>query len=178
MRPTFSEDDVGKTVGNVDGTAVGNVATVEGGVAAVDTDPGLGDSIRAALGRETEPDQLARVDASDVAEITDDAVRLAGVESGERDLGPTSGEIGDTTPRDEESEDEEEDVAAGERPPGATGRSRGIAGRRTAADGPVDDRPIPPRRGASRLDSRQSIHSGTDLSEVLFCSGANECMVP
>lgn len=117
MGTTFSEDDVGKTVENADGVAVGNVATVEGDVAEVDTDPGLGDSIRAALGWETETDQPTRVDASDVAEITDDAVRLVGGESGERDIGPTSGEIGGTTPRDEESEGEEEDVAAGERPP-------------------------------------------------------------
>lgn len=117
MSPTFSEDDVGKTVENADGTAVGNVATVEGDSAEVDTDPGLGDSIRAALGWETGTDQPTRIDASDVAEVTDDAVRLEPTGS-ERDLGPASGELGGTaTPRDEESDSGEDGVAPGERPP-------------------------------------------------------------
>lgn len=118
MTGTFSEDDVGKTLENADGMAVGNVASVEGNTAEVDTDPGLGDSIKAALGWETDTDRPTRIDASDVAEVTDDAVRLEATESGERDVGPTSGEIGGTsTPRDEESSSEEDDVEDGERPP-------------------------------------------------------------
>lgn len=94
MCATFSEDDVGKTVENEEGRAVGTVAAVEGGAAEVDTDPSLGDSIRAALGWESDPDETARIDADAVAEITDEAVRLESSPTGQRDLGPTSGELG------------------------------------------------------------------------------------
>ncbi|ADJ16401.1 midas domain-containing protein [Halalkalicoccus jeotgali] len=71
-----TDEDTGKSVVDSTGQEVGIVNAVEGGTIHVETDPGLTDSIKATLGwGDTEGTQT--IDASHVAEITDDAVHLA-----------------------------------------------------------------------------------------------------
>ncbi|WP_254768139.1 hypothetical protein [Salinilacihabitans rarus] len=78
MCAQFTDDDVGKTVVDANGDEVGLVAVVEGDVAHVEPDPGILDSIKAAIGwDEPGPDTVA-LEAESVAEITGDAVRLRG----------------------------------------------------------------------------------------------------
>ncbi|MDL5362158.1 DUF2171 domain-containing protein [Halalkalicoccus sp. NIPERK01] len=98
-RPT--EDDEGKNVIDSTGERIGIVASVESGTIHVETDPGLTDSIKATLGwGDTEDTQT--IDASHVAEISDDTVHLAAEDSGatDVDVGETSG-TGAAAPTDE-----------------------------------------------------------------------------
>lgn len=106
-----TEEDTGKTIVDSTGEEIGIVNAVEGGTIHVETDPGLTDSIKATLGwGDTEGTQT--IDASHVAEITDDAVHLApddpeatdvdagaatGTEATETDMGGAEGAVaGDT----------------------------------------------------------------------------------
>ncbi|MFC6719512.1 hypothetical protein ACFQGT_14015 [Natrialbaceae archaeon GCM10025810] len=76
MSPTFSDDDVGKRIENVEGEAIGRVTAVEEDVAYGETDPGVTDSIKATLGWETDRDEIVSIRADDVSEVTDEAIRL------------------------------------------------------------------------------------------------------
>lgn len=109
MCATFSEDDVGKLVEDANGESVGVVAAVEDDTIRIETDPGLFDTMKAALGWETDAEGTASIDESDVAEITDNGIRLAADRSsgggsgghdsviereegaGRRDVGPETG---------------------------------------------------------------------------------------
>ena len=97
MCATFTEDDIGKTVEDPNGAAIGVVASVEGGTALVEPDPDATDSIKAALGWEQEPDETVPVEPSSVDVITDEAVRLESeYESGSAES-PTNAETGTET---------------------------------------------------------------------------------
>lgn len=74
---SLTDDDTGKTVRTPDGAAVGQVATVEEGTAYVETDPGILDSVKATLGWEGDREGAVAVEPDDVAEVTDDTVRLS-----------------------------------------------------------------------------------------------------
>lgn len=78
MCATFTEDDIGKTVEEPNGAAIGIVASVEEGTALVEPDPDATDSIKAALGWEHDPDETVPVEPASVDVITGKAVRLEG----------------------------------------------------------------------------------------------------
>lgn len=126
MNAIFSDDDTGKKVKNANGMAIGTVAMVDEDTAYVETDPGVADSIMAALGWETNPEDTVPLDESTVHEITDDAIHLKGDRSsqdsagdaendtikrdestGQRDVGPAATETG-------EAENEGSEEAEGE----------------------------------------------------------------
>ena len=109
MGTTFTENDVGKPVTDTDGTAVGIVTGVEGNVAYVEPDPDVTDSIRAALGWKSDPEETIAVDGGSVYEITEDSIVLEGRHSSdgsgdtghsrvtERDEGVGQRDVGDET---------------------------------------------------------------------------------
>lgn len=75
MCATFSGDDVGKTVRDREGTAIGTVEAIDGDTARVEVDSGVTESIKSALGwGDDEGD--ASVDGRNVEKITDEAVVL------------------------------------------------------------------------------------------------------
>ncbi|NUC74713.1 hypothetical protein HTZ84_20845 [Haloterrigena sp. SYSU A558-1] len=78
MCATFSNDDVGKSVVNGNGEAVGVVASVEGDVAHVRPETAAVDSVKSSIGWEGVADAAHPLDTDSVREITDDAVRLEG----------------------------------------------------------------------------------------------------
>lgn len=109
MCATVSDDDVGKTVEDADGMAVGLVAAVEGEQLYVEPNPGLMDSLKAAIGWESSREDAVPVDESSIRMVTDDAIRLEPTQASEpdadddgfvdrdegpatRDVGPTAGE--------------------------------------------------------------------------------------
>ncbi|PCR91295.1 hypothetical protein [Natrinema ejinorense] len=71
MTAQLTDDDVGKTVVDAEGTELGIVATVENGRAAVDPNPSLAEQVLASIGWGSEDeedyvvteDMLERVDA-------------------------------------------------------------------------------------------------------------------
>ncbi|WP_312910823.1 hypothetical protein [Natronosalvus caseinilyticus] len=82
MCATFTADDVGKTVENDEGTAVGVVVSVEDDTAFVEPDPGIVDSLRAALGWSSDPQDAVPLHESDVRAV-DETIRLEAFPSSE-----------------------------------------------------------------------------------------------
>lgn len=78
MSPTFTDDDVGKRVENANGEEVGVIAAIDGNTAHVDPDPGITDSIKAALGWESGSEDTLTLDAAAVSQISGNTVRLEG----------------------------------------------------------------------------------------------------
>lgn len=76
MCPSFTDDDVGKTVVNASGDTVGVIAAVETGSARVDPDPGVTDTIKAALGWEGSTEETVSLEEHAVESITAEAVHL------------------------------------------------------------------------------------------------------
>ena len=77
VRIDFSDGDKGKKVVNARGETVGRVVDVRHGTAYVDPDPSLGDTIMSKLGwGDADGDEYPLQEAN-VAEITDDEVRLS-----------------------------------------------------------------------------------------------------
>ncbi|WP_276254466.1 hypothetical protein [Halomontanus rarus] len=130
MSPTFTDDDVGKTVENANGEEVGVVAAIDGNTARVDPDPGITDSIKAALGWESGSEDTLTLQGGSVAEITGNVVYLEGEslnrdatdgrnrdtvgERRERDAGRSSGEPMSSDPEEADREvDTETDTSAG-----------------------------------------------------------------
>lgn len=75
-RKTVTDDDEGKRVVNASGTEIGMVTAVRDGVAHVDPDPGITDTIRSKLGwGKTDEDDYA-LEASRIDTVTDDEIRL------------------------------------------------------------------------------------------------------
>jgi hypothetical protein len=72
----LTEEDVGKRVVSTDGDEVGTITEVRGRTAYVDPDPGMLDSIEAKLDWEDTGEDTYPVSADNVAEVTDDEVRL------------------------------------------------------------------------------------------------------
>lgn len=100
MSLTFTPDDVGKTVESADGKVLGVVAAVDQTTAYVEPDPGVTDSIKAALDWHGDSESVVPLAGDAVREISDDAVTLeaefpeksitsadAGGDGGERDGG-------------------------------------------------------------------------------------------
>lgn len=76
MSPAFTDADVGKLVESADGQEVGSVASVDGETAYVESSPGETAAISAAVGRESEGDDVVVLPAEAVARVTDTAVEL------------------------------------------------------------------------------------------------------
>ncbi len=88
MCPQFTAKDVGKRVHDENGEDIGMVTDVDQGVAHVEPDPGITDSIKAALGWSSPSGDTVTLRESDVSRITDDVVHLGG--QSQSDMG-TSG---------------------------------------------------------------------------------------
>lgn len=75
---TFGDSDEGKRVVNSSGETVGRIVDVRGGVAYIDPDPDIMDTVEAKLGwgDATDDPNSYPLRMSDVLEITDDEVRL------------------------------------------------------------------------------------------------------
>ncbi|WP_254862890.1 PRC-barrel domain containing protein [Halovivax gelatinilyticus] len=99
MCASFSDDDVGKTVVNASGEEVGLVSAVEHDTLRVKPDPGITDSIKAALGWEGTSENTYPLQEESIDRITDDEIRLTGgFQEGERSAaGGTSPSGRDTT---------------------------------------------------------------------------------
>lgn len=76
MSPTFTTDDVGKTVESAAGEALGIIASVDDETAYVEPDPGATDSIKATLDWESSPGDAVPLPDDSVHRVTDDAIRL------------------------------------------------------------------------------------------------------
>lgn len=76
MARAFTDDDVGKTVLNSDGTEVGTVMEVHGDTAHVDMDAGITDQIKAKLGWGEADEDAYPLEHDRVETITDDEIRL------------------------------------------------------------------------------------------------------
>lgn len=72
----LTEDDEGKRVVSTDGEKIGMVAEVRSGTAYVDPDPGMFDQIKAKLNWGDVDEDTYPLNADDVAEVTDDEIRL------------------------------------------------------------------------------------------------------
>jgi hypothetical protein len=72
----FTDDDVGKSVVNADGTEIGIIAAVEHGTAYVDADPGLTTKIKSSLGWEDIDDDAYPLQEEAVETVTEDEIRL------------------------------------------------------------------------------------------------------
>lgn len=168
MCTQFTDDDVGKTVRNADGDEVGIVTVVEGDVVHVEPDPGILDSIKAAIGwDEPGPDTVA-VEAESVAEVTGDAVRLRG------DL---SGSVGAAGPTDEDRREEQIERARERTPSTGEPRERDraddeMAGEERGVDeaaGPGDERGSgvarEPGQEGARTDARGEAEPRTEPDE-------------
>ncbi|QLG49000.1 hypothetical protein [Natrinema halophilum] len=77
MSASLSDDDVGKTVVDVEGKELGIVASVEDGRAYVDPDPSLAEQLLASVGWEGQDDEDYHV-TEDMLERVDDEVVLRG----------------------------------------------------------------------------------------------------
>lgn len=123
MCATFTDDDVGKTVEDPNGAAIGVVASVEGETALVEPEPDAMDSIKAVLGWEHDPDETIRIEPSSVDVITGETVRLERDRSSETadESAVEASEGGETDGHDPAIEQDED--TGGSRSVGATGNT-------------------------------------------------------
>ncbi|MFC6767960.1 hypothetical protein [Natrinema soli] len=77
MTASLTDDDVGKTVVDVEGKELGIVATVDGSRAAVDPDPSVAEQVLASVGWEGEDDEDYVV-TEDMLQRVDNEVILRG----------------------------------------------------------------------------------------------------
>jgi hypothetical protein len=75
----LTEDDVGKDVVNTNGATVGIVVSVEDGVAHVDVDPNITDTVKAKLGLNDVSGQTFPLNPGDVSASTDDELRVTDI---------------------------------------------------------------------------------------------------
>ena len=74
---TVTDEDEGKRVLNARGDEIGRVTEVRNGVAYVDPDPSITDTIKAKLGWGDKDDEEAfRLDPTNIETVTDDEIRL------------------------------------------------------------------------------------------------------
>lgn len=128
MSPTFTDDDVGKTVETAEGRALGVVTGVDRETAYVDPKQQLTDSIKATLDWETGAEDAVPLAADAVQRITDDAVRLE----------PGFLEESLTTGSDEDGADRSEEPEAGT-PEGEVESGGGESATGANADADVDE---------------------------------------
>ncbi|QCS42336.1 helix-hairpin-helix domain-containing protein [Natrinema versiforme] len=76
MCARLSESSVGKTVESANGEVIGTVAAVEGDTAVVEPNPGVMDSIKAALGWERAHEDTVMVHEDAIETTADDVIRL------------------------------------------------------------------------------------------------------
>ncbi|ELY63799.1 helix-hairpin-helix domain-containing protein [Natrinema versiforme] len=76
MSTRLSESAVGKTVESANGEVIGTVAAVEGDTAVVEPNPGVMDSIRAALGWERAHEDTVMIHEDAIETVGDDVIRL------------------------------------------------------------------------------------------------------
>lgn len=76
MAISLTDADEGKRVIDANGNEVGIVSTVEGETALVDPDPNLTDDIKSSLGFGDADEDTFPLQTADVAEVTDDEIRL------------------------------------------------------------------------------------------------------
>lgn len=79
----ITESDEGKSVVR-DDTTIGIVATVEHGTAYVEPDPGLTDKLKAQLGWGDIDEEVFPLQEGDIADVTDDEIRLRTTERSSR----------------------------------------------------------------------------------------------
>ncbi|OLZ41200.1 hypothetical protein A6E15_09465 [Natrinema saccharevitans] len=87
MSLQFTDDDIGKDVVNDAGDEVGMIVDVDHGTAHVEPDPGITDSIKAALGWTDSGEDTYPLQEAAVGHITDDAIHLEGDRSSGRSAG-------------------------------------------------------------------------------------------
>ena len=75
-RTNLTEQDEGKHVVNADGDTIGVISGFRGGRAYVDPDPGITDKIMSRLGWADVDEDDYPLETDNVANITDDEVRL------------------------------------------------------------------------------------------------------
>lgn len=75
-RTNVMDDDEGKMVTNANGKKVGIVSEVRDGMAYVDPDPGITDSIRSRLGWGDADQDDYRLERNRIGSITDDEIKL------------------------------------------------------------------------------------------------------
>jgi hypothetical protein len=73
---TFTDAEEGKTVRDQSGNEIGRIVKVEGGVAHVDPDPGITDTVMSKLGWGDRHEGTYEIEPSAVDSVTDDEVRL------------------------------------------------------------------------------------------------------
>jgi hypothetical protein len=76
MVHTFTEDDEGKKVKDVDGNTVGMISDVDHGTAYVDPDPGIGEKIMAKLGWSDRDEDDYPLQEEAIDRVDDDGVHL------------------------------------------------------------------------------------------------------
>lgn len=75
----LSEDDIGKDVVNTNGAKVGLVVSVEDGVAHVDVDPNITDTVKAKIGLNDVSKETFPLNSGDVSAISDDEIRVTNI---------------------------------------------------------------------------------------------------
>ncbi len=73
----ITTDDEGKRVVSADGEKIGMVTEVRGGMAYVDPDPGMFESIKAKMDWGDAGEDSYPLDGDKIAEVTDDEIRLS-----------------------------------------------------------------------------------------------------
>ncbi|ELZ13492.1 hypothetical protein C479_01566 [Halovivax asiaticus JCM 14624] len=171
MCTAFGEDDVGKSVVNASGEEIGMVTAVEHGTAHVTPDPGVTDSIKAALGWEGTGENAYPLQEESVERVTGDEIRLSGdlhdetVSGGAMDTGREAGhdrgvsstEMGSTdTPADRR------DGSAGRSDTqGHDDEATGLSGTGAAGD---DESTIPDRDATGRVGESDGLDEPADRS--------------
>jgi len=75
-RTRLNETDEGKKVIDSDGNEIGMISGFRGGMAYVDPDPGIAESVMSTLGWSDIDESDYALDQDDVETVTDDEVRL------------------------------------------------------------------------------------------------------
>ncbi|ELY55761.1 hypothetical protein [Natronolimnohabitans innermongolicus] len=117
MSPTFTDDDIGKSLESADGDRLGVVVDIDRETAYVEPTPDAADATRAVLDWDESATEAVPVTDDAVTEIGDDAIRLEGAFDAES---VTAGSTGDRSAVDEDQREtvggDDDDVqrAAGE----------------------------------------------------------------
>lgn len=121
MSPTFTDDDIGKTVESAEGEALGVIVDIDAETAYIEPESDITDSTKAVLNWEGSSENTVPVADTAVSRITDDSVRLESAFQKESiQTGPTGG---DTTPGQRAGRSERQDT---EYTPGEPVESSGI----------------------------------------------------
>lgn len=128
MDPTVSEDDVGKRVENHDGDQIGIAASVDDDAVYVEPNPGVVDSIKAALGWESDDSDVVPVNRGVIGEVTSDAIRL------DSELAVQGGTVGTASGRPPETGTERTNAGEGTDAATSTATDAGVDADQTGAD--------------------------------------------